>query len=75
MEATSVTRNQNRIVELGTQGLHEKMEEAERQIYDSLADGAVHAATEVLRNSSTWFEETIWTAYLTCLFQCREILS
>jgi hypothetical protein len=51
------------------------MEEAERQIYDSLADGAVHAATEVLRNLSTWFEETIWTAYLTCLFQCREILS
>lgn len=58
----------------GKQALHEKMEEAGRQIYDSLADGAVHAATEVARNLSTWFEETIWTAYLTCLFQCREIL-
>lgn len=75
MEATSITRNQNTIVELGTQALHEKMEEAGRQIYDSLAKGAVHAATEVVRNLSTWFEETIWTAYLTRLFQCREILS
>ena len=74
MEATSITRRQDGIFELATQALHEKMEEAGRQIYDSLADGAVHAATEVARNLSTWFEETIWTAYLTYLFQCREIL-
>ena len=62
MEAISITRYQNRIVELRTQALHEKMEEAGRQIYDSLLHGAVHAATEAVRNFSSWFEEAIWTA-------------
>jgi len=75
MEATSVTRNQFRIFEFATQALHEKMEEGERQISDCLADGAVHAATEAARNLSAWFEDAIWTAYFTHLFQRQEILS
>lgn len=75
MEATSVTRAQDRIFEFATQALREKMEEAGRQICDSPADGAVHAATEVARDLSTWFEDAIWKAYLTFLFQCETVLS
>jgi hypothetical protein len=75
MEATSITRTRDTIIELITQPLLEKIEEAGRQIHDSLMHGAVHTATETIRELSGWFEDLIWEAFLTSLFQCETILS
>jgi hypothetical protein len=75
MAATNIARTKETIVESATQPVLEKIGEAERQIMDSLMDGEIDAATEVVRDLSAWFADKIWTAYLTSLFQCREILS
>ena len=74
METTDIIRSQETILESATQPLVEKIEEVGRQIQDSLMDGAVDEATEAIRNLSTWFEDTIWEAYLTSLLQCEAIL-
>ena len=71
MEATSITQTTNTIIELIAQPLFEKIKEAGSQIHDSLNLGAVHAATETIRQLSTWFENLIWTSYLTSLFKCK----
>ena len=75
METTDIIRTKETIVESATQPLLEKIDEVGRQIQDSLMDGAVDEATEAIRNLSTPFEDTIWEAYLTSLFQCEAILS
>ena len=75
METTNIIQTIETIVESATQPLLEKIDEVGRQIQDSLIDGAVDQATEAIRNLSTWFEDTIWEAYLTSLLQCEEILA
>ena len=74
MEATSITQTTNTIIELIAQPLFEKIKEAGSQIHDSLILGAVHTATETIRQLSTWFEDLIWETYLTSLFKCKTIL-
>jgi hypothetical protein len=64
MKATSVTRIENTIIDLKTQPLLEKIKEAGSQIQDSLVHGAIHCATETIRNLSVWFEDLIWKSYL-----------
>ena len=75
METTDIIRTKEAIVESATQTLLEKIDEVGRQIQDSLMDGAVDEATAAVRNLSTWFEDTIWEAYLTSLLQCEAILA
>jgi hypothetical protein len=75
MEATSITRMTNTIIELITQPLSEKIEKVGSQIHDFLVHGAIHTATETIRKLSVWFEDLIWKSYLKSLLQCEIILS
>jgi len=74
MEATSITQIKNTIIELITQPLIEKIEEAGSQIQDSLTNGSIHSATETIRDLANDCENLIWEAYLTSLFQNKIIL-
>ncbi|MCP3942543.1 MAG: hypothetical protein GY710_13795 [Desulfobacteraceae bacterium] len=75
MKAISITQTQNMIIELIKQPLSKKIEMAGTKIHDSLINGAIHSASEVIRELSSWFEDLVWKVYLTSLFQCTIVLS
>ena len=74
MKATSVTQIENTFIDLITQPLREKINEAGSKIHNFLIDGAIHQATETVRNLSVWFEDLIWKSYLNSLLQCKIFL-
>ena len=74
MEATSISQSKDMIIELIKQPLFEKIEEACSNIEEALSKGSVNLATQTIKDLSSWFEDLVWTAYLTSLFQCAKIL-
>jgi len=74
MEATSISQSKDMIIELIKQPLFEKIEEACSDIEEALSKGSVNLATQTIKDLSSWFEDLVWTAYLTSLFQCAKIL-
>ena len=75
MEAISITRSKNMMIELIKQPLSEKIEQTGVQIENFLENGSIHSASEAIRELSSCFEDLIWEGYLTSLFQCEIILS
>lgn len=74
MEATSISQSKNMIIELIKQPLFEKIEAACSDVEEALSKGSVNLATQTVKDLSLWFEDLVWTAYLSSLSQCKKIL-
>jgi len=73
MEATSQTKDM--IIELINQALSGKIEETCINIKEALSKGLINLASQNIKDLARWFEDLVWKAYLSSLFQNTTILA